>query len=39
MSEPLVTAAALAPEDDDDLEVSLRPRKLEEFVGQPRLKE
>ena len=38
MSEPLVTAAALAPE-DDDLEVSLRPRKLEEFVGQPRLKE
>jgi holliday junction DNA helicase RuvB len=38
MSEPMVTAAALAPE-DDDLEVSLRPRKLEEFVGQQRLKE
>jgi Holliday junction DNA helicase RuvB len=38
MSEPMVTAAALAPE-DDDLEVSLRPRKLDEFVGQPRLKE
>jgi holliday junction DNA helicase RuvB len=38
MSEPMVTAAALAPE-DDDLEVSLRPRRLEEFVGQPRLKE
>jgi holliday junction DNA helicase RuvB len=38
MSEPLVTAPALAPE-DDDLEVSLRPRRLDEFVGQPRLKE
>ena len=38
MSEPLVTAAELAPE-DDDLEVSLRPRRLEDFVGQPRLKE
>ena len=38
MSEPMVTAAALAPE-DDDLEVSLRPRRLDEFVGQPRLKE
>jgi holliday junction DNA helicase RuvB len=38
VSEPLVTAAALAPE-DDDLEVSLRPRRLDEFVGQPRLKE
>jgi holliday junction DNA helicase RuvB len=38
MSEPTVTAAALAPE-DDDLEVSLRPRRLDEFIGQPRLKE
>jgi holliday junction DNA helicase RuvB len=38
MSEPAVTAAALAPE-DDDLELSLRPRRLDEFVGQPRLKE
>ena len=38
MSDPMVTAAALAPE-DDDLEVSLRPRRLDEFVGQPRLKE
>ena len=33
-----VTAAVLAPE-DDDLERSLRPRRLEEFVGQERIKE
>jgi holliday junction DNA helicase RuvB len=33
-----VTAAVLAPE-DDDLEGSLRPRSLAEFVGQERVKE
>ena len=33
-----VTAAALAPE-DDDLEPSLRPRRLGDFVGQERVKE
>jgi Holliday junction DNA helicase RuvB len=33
-----VTAAALVP-DDDDLERSLRPRRLEDFVGQERVKE
>ena len=31
-------APALRPE-DDEVEVSLRPRSLDEFVGQPRLKE
>jgi Holliday junction DNA helicase RuvB len=38
MTEPLVTTAALAP-GDDDVEISLRPRRLEEFVGQARVKE
>jgi Holliday junction DNA helicase RuvB len=38
MSEPQITAAVLAPE-EDDLEVSLRPRCLDEFVGQARVKE
>jgi Holliday junction DNA helicase RuvB len=33
-----VTAAVLAPE-DDDLERSLRPRSLDDFVGQERVKE
>lgn len=33
-----VTAAVLAPE-DDELEGSLRPRRLDEFVGQRRIKE
>jgi holliday junction DNA helicase RuvB len=33
-----VTAAVLAPE-DDDLERSLRPKRLEDFVGQERVKE
>jgi Holliday junction DNA helicase RuvB len=33
-----VTAAILAPE-DDDLERSLRPRRLDDFVGQERVKE
>ncbi len=33
-----VTAAVLAPE-DDELEGSLRPRQLDEFVGQTRIKE
>jgi len=33
-----VTAAVLAPE-DDDLERSLRPRRLDDFVGQERVKE
>ncbi len=33
-----VTAAVLAPE-DDDLERSLRPRRLADFVGQERVKE
>ena len=34
-----VTAAVLAPDEDDELEGSLRPRRLEEFVGQERVKE
>jgi Holliday junction DNA helicase RuvB len=38
VSEPLVTAAALAP-GEDDVEVSLRPRRLDDFVGQGRVKE
>jgi Holliday junction DNA helicase RuvB len=38
MSAERVTAAVLAP-DDDELERSLRPRRLEEFVGQERVKE
>ena len=33
-----VTAGVLAP-DDDDLDRSLRPRRLEDFVGQERVKE
>src|SRR3712207_8105757 len=33
-----VTAGVLAP-DDDELERSLRPRRLDEFVGQERVKE
>jgi holliday junction DNA helicase RuvB len=33
-----VTTAVLAP-DDDELETSLRPRRLDEFVGQERVKE
>jgi Holliday junction DNA helicase RuvB len=33
-----VTAAVVAPE-DDDLERSLRPKRLEDFVGQERVKE
>ena len=37
MTEP-VTAAALAP-DEEELDGSLRPRSLEEFVGQERVKE
>src|SRR5690242_20461292 len=27
------------PRDDDESELSLRPRRLREFIGQPRLKE
>ncbi len=38
MSRERVTAAVVAPE-DEELESSLRPRRLEEFVGQARLKE
>jgi holliday junction DNA helicase RuvB len=38
MSEPLVTASAFAP-GEDEIEVSLRPRRLDEFIGQPRVKE
>ena len=38
MSEPLVTGSALVP-DEDEIEVSLRPRRLDEFIGQPRVKE
>jgi holliday junction DNA helicase RuvB len=37
-AEERVTAAVLAPE-DDDLERSLRPKRLEDFVGQERVKE
>src|SRR3712207_5048055 len=33
-----VTAGVLAP-DDDELELSLRPRRLDDFVGQERVKE
>ena len=33
-----VTAPVLAPE-DDDLERSLRPKRLDDFVGQERVKE
>ncbi|MBW3592999.1 MAG: Holliday junction branch migration DNA helicase RuvB [Actinobacteria bacterium] len=38
MSSERVTAAVLAPE-DDELERSLRPRRLDDFVGQERVKE
>ena len=38
MSAERVTAAVLAPE-EDELEGSLRPRRLDEFVGQARVKE
>jgi Holliday junction DNA helicase RuvB len=38
MSTERVTAAVLAPE-DDELERSLRPRRLDDFVGQERVKE
>jgi len=38
MSEERVTAAVLAPE-EDELEGTLRPRRLDEFVGQARVKE
>jgi holliday junction DNA helicase RuvB len=38
MSERLTTAAVLAPE-EDELDGSLRPRSLDEFVGQERIKE
>ena len=38
MSEERVTAAVLAPE-DEDFDGSLRPRSLDEFVGQERIKE
>jgi Holliday junction DNA helicase RuvB len=38
MSERVTTAVVLSPE-EDDLEGSLRPRSLEEFVGQERIKE
>jgi Holliday junction DNA helicase RuvB len=38
MSERVTTAVALSPE-EDDLEGSLRPRSLDEFVGQERIKE
>jgi Holliday junction DNA helicase RuvB len=38
VSEPAITAAVLAPE-EEDLEVSLRPRRLDDFVGQARVKE
>ena len=37
MREDLLTAAALP--DDDVVEITLRPQTLEEFVGQPKLKE
>src|SRR5688572_14323419 len=38
MASERVTAAVLVPE-DDELERSLRPRRLDEFVGQDRIKE
>ena len=38
MSAERVTTAVLAPE-EDELESSLRPRRLDEFVGQERIKE
>jgi Holliday junction DNA helicase RuvB len=38
MSEERVTTAVLAPE-DEDFDGSLRPRSLDEFVGQERIKE
>jgi Holliday junction DNA helicase RuvB len=38
MSEPAITSAVLVSE-DDELEVSLRPRQLDDFVGQARVKE
>jgi holliday junction DNA helicase RuvB len=38
MSEPLVTGSTLVP-GEDEIEVSLRPRRLDEFIGQPRVKE
>src|SRR5437867_1148304 len=38
MSEQRVTTAVLAP-DEEDLDGSLRPRSLDEFVGQERIKE
>jgi Holliday junction DNA helicase RuvB len=38
MSERVTTAVVLAPE-EDELEGSLRPRSLDEFVGQERIKE
>jgi Holliday junction DNA helicase RuvB len=38
MSAERVTATVLAPE-EDELESSLRPRRLDEFVGQERIKE
>ena len=38
MSEERVTAAVLAPE-DEEFDGSLRPRRLDEFVGQERIKE
>src|SRR5687768_127640 len=38
MASERVTAAVLVPE-DDELERSLRPRRLDEFVGQERIKE
>ena len=38
MSEERVTSAVLVPE-EDDLDASLRPRRLDDFVGQERVKE
>ena len=38
MSEERITTAVLAPE-EDDLDASLRPRRLDDFVGQARVKE
>jgi holliday junction DNA helicase RuvB len=38
MSEERITTAVLVPE-EDDLDASLRPRHLKDFVGQPRVKE
>jgi holliday junction DNA helicase RuvB len=39
MSAERVTAAAVLAPDEDELDGSLRPRRLEEFVGQERVKE